>query len=331
MKDKAKSVLNFGVRFGLSGVLLYFVFSKIDIGQTIEVIKSADVRYIIYGFLAFVVINFLLFFRWTIFIKALNLTVNSFQVVRLFCLGLFGNSCLPSAMGGDIFKIVGLCKNSDQKPRVIASVLLDRLSGFSSIVIVAVFSFIFGIKYINNMFLAIPIALMALGSVMIIMILFNEPVYEFGCRMFNRFPKVKKSLMNLHYDIVLLKDNKLQGFFAIGLACAGQLIYAYSFYLVSKGLHQEIALIYFFVFVPMICVASSVPSIGGLGVREFGAVALFSLIGIDEGVAASLSLISGFLYVVILALLGGLFYVVTLSSGRVQHNPPDPTIARAEA
>jgi uncharacterized membrane protein YbhN (UPF0104 family) len=86
-------------------------------------------------------------------------------------------------------------------------------------------------------------------------------------------------------------------------------------------------LIYFLIFIPMVCVASTFPSIGGLGVREAGAVYLFARIGIDSGIAASLSLIN-FLFMVVIGLIGGVFYVTTVSSRRLQHNSqssdPDP-------
>ena len=319
MKNKLKNILNFIMRIGLSGALLFYIFSKIDVHKTKEILRAADFKYIFWAFLTFVSISFILLFRWKVFIKALDLNISGKDIVRYFFIGLFGNLFLPSAIGGDLIKIYGLCKKSTQKARVVASVLLDRLSGFTSIVLVAVTAFIFGYRYVQNASLLIPIAIMAVASFGIAAVLFNEKIYSFGCRIFNRIPKVKTSLMKLHYDIMLLSDRRLEGLKAIAMSCLSQVTFAFTFYFIARALHQDIGIIYFLIFVPLICIASSVPSIGGLGVREAGAAFLFAKIGVESGVAVSMSLIV-FLFMVILGLIGGAVYVFTISSGRLQYN-----------
>ena len=319
MVDKIKNIFSLVMRFAVSGGLLWFVFSKIDMEKTWEILKTADVGYIVLGGFVFLGTMFILLFRWFIFIKALGLEVRSIDVVRSFFIGLFGNLFLPSAMGGDILKIYGLCKNSQQKPKVFASTLLDRLSGFASIVIVAVGAFIFGYKIINDNTLLIPIAIMTAGSLAVVTVLFNEKIFSFVCQVFNGVPKIKKPLMDMHNDIRLMHDKHKEGWIAIGMSCLSQIILSVSFYIVAKGLHQDIDLLYFLIFSPLICIASAVPSIGGLGSREFVSASLFAKIGVDSGIAVSLTLIN-FLFVFIVGLLGGAIYVITLFAGRVQRH-----------
>ncbi|VAX37640.1 hypothetical protein MNBD_UNCLBAC01-1647 [hydrothermal vent metagenome] len=319
MKDKIKKNLSMFLRFGLSGGLLWFIFSKIDMAHTIDVLKSADLTYIIAAGGVFSCIIGLLLYRWFIFIKALDLVVPAKDVVKGYFIGLFGNLFLPSAIGGDFLKVYMLCKNSQQKPRVVASAILDRLSGFASIVIVAVCSFTFGYRFIEDTSLLIPIVLMGVGSVGIVTFLFNEKIFSFGSQLFNKIPKFKKSLMNMHYDIRLMHAHHKEGMMAVGLSCLSQVILASSYYLVAKGLHQEIDLIYFLIFVPIICVASSFPSIGGLGVREAGSAYLFAKIGVDSGIAVSLTLIN-FFFVFMVGLIGGAINVPTLFNRRIQHD-----------
>ncbi len=302
--------------------LLYYIFSKIDMEKTKAVLRSAEIIYIFYAFLTFIVINIIILVRWRIYIKALDIDASTLDITRYYLVGLFGNLFLPSAIGGDLIKIYGLCKGSNQKARVVASVLLDRLSGFASIVIVAVTSFVVGYKYIQNAFLLVPIAVMAFCSFGIAAVLFNEKIYSFGCRVFNGFPKIKNNLMKLHYDIMLLNDKRMEGVKAIGLSCLSQVTFAFTFYFTARALHQDISIIYFLIFIPLICVASSVPSIGGLGVREAGTAFLFAKVGVDSGISVSMSLIS-FLFMVVVGLIGGAVYVITLHSGRLQYSPSD--------
>jgi len=321
LNERVKNLLSFVLRFGLSFLLLWFLFTKIiDIESTIEVLKSADVTNLIWAGLVFLLIHGFLLTRWNILIKALDLSVTFINIFRFFFVGLFGNLFLPSAIGGDIIKIVGLCKYSDQKPRVVASVLIDRLSGFGGMVFLAITMFILGYNMIDDKTLMIPVISMGVACFFIIMILFNEKMYSFGCKIFAKFPKIQNKLMEIHYDLTLLKDKKKEGWKAIGISVISQATLCVSYYFTAKALHQDISFIYFLIFVPLICVASSFPSIGGLGVREAGAAYLFAKIGVDSGIAVSLSLIN-FAFMAMVGLLGGvIFYVTTFFVGRLQHN-----------
>jgi glycosyltransferase 2 family protein len=325
-----KNLLSLLFRIGLSGALLYYLFTKIDTTKTLEVLKSADLVYIFYGITLFMLIHGIVLWRWFIFIRAVDLTVSIKEVIRYFFIGLFGNLFLPSSIGGDVIKIIGLCKGSAQKSRVVASILLDRLSGFAGIVLVSTSVFFLGYKFVNDATLLIPIGIILIASLCVAAVLFNEKIYSICCIIFNIFPKVKKSLMDMHYDIALLKDNPNEGFKAIGLGCLSQIMFAVTWFFVAKALHQDISVIYFIIFVPLLCVVTMLPSIGGLGVREAGAAYLFVRVGMDSGVAVGLSLIT-FLFMIIMGLIGAVVYVFTLSSGRVQHNPSNSRIPQPKA
>jgi len=324
LTKNVKSLLSFLARIGLSGVLLWYVFSKIDTKSTVETLKSANLAYIFLAAFIFVIINCILLCRWFIFIKALNLSISFKSVVQHYFYGLFGNLFLPTAIGGDLIKVIGLCKDSSQKPKIVASVLIDRLSGFAAIAIVAVIAFIFGHKLIADNTLVIPIVLIAAGVLVIMAVLFNEKIYSFGCRMFNCFPRLKNGLMTMHYDIALLKGahKYKEGIKGIILACICQIIFAFSYYFTAKALHQDISAGPFLIFTPIICVVAAFPSIGGLGVREVGAAYLFAKIGIESGIAVSMSLIN-FLFMVMVGLVGGFIYVYSLSVGRIQRYSSD--------
>jgi len=310
LNEKTKNILSLILRFGLSGLLLSFLYTKIDIEKTVEIVKTAELSYIFYGFVIFAILHCFLIYRWRLYIRALNIEASILKIIRFFAIGLFGNLFLPSAIGGDVIKTVGLCTNSSQKPAVVASVLLDRLSGFAGMVIVSTIAFTFGFKYINDMSLSVSILGMAIASSTITFVLFNEKVYSFFCRVFSPFPKVKNGIMNMHYDAVLLKDKKSVMVKAVLLGAFGQICLAVVFFLIAKGLHQDISLMYFLIFVPLICLASCFPSIGGLGVREAGAAFLFSKIGVASGIAVSISLVN-FLFMVVMGIVGWLFFMIT--------------------
>jgi hypothetical protein len=323
MTDSVKNILNFLVRFALSGALLVYLFSRMDMDKTVEVVKSSDPLFIILAAGTFLILHFFILIRWVVFIRALNLDAPFITIMRYFFIGLFGNLFLPTAIGGDVIKILGLCKDSSQKPKVVASVLVDRLSGFAGMIVVATIAFGFGYQLIGDTSVLFSIAALTILSILVVLILFNERIYSFGCRAFTKFPRLKNGLMTMHYDIALLRGRMSAIYNAVGLSVLGQIILAFTFFLTAKALHQDIPMIYFLIFVPLICVAAAMPSIGGLGVREAGAAFFFAKVGVDAGIAVSISLIN-FLFMVMVGLIGGIVYVSTVSPGRVQHYSPAP-------
>lgn len=310
--EHTKKFLGNLFRFGLSFALLFYLYTLIDVKKTVEVLKAADPLDLLYALIAFVICMTILLVRWLIYVRGLGLEIPAGYVTRYFFIGLFGNLFLPSAIGGDVIKVLGLCRYTTQKPKVVASVLLDRLSGFAGMVIVAIISYLFAHRMIGDASLMISILVISGASGAFIVVLFNEKLYSFCCRVFERFPKIKKNLMNLHYDVVLLKGRSEVIAQAVALSCVGQLVLAFVFYFVAAALQQDVPLVYFFIFVPLICVASSMPSIGGLGVREAGTVYLLSKVGVESGVAMSISLIN-FAFMVLSGLVGGLVYLLTKS------------------
>ncbi|MFA5059176.1 MAG: lysylphosphatidylglycerol synthase transmembrane domain-containing protein [Candidatus Omnitrophota bacterium] len=312
MKQKLKDIFGLLVRVGLSAALLIYLFRKIDISATWEIFKTADLTYILCAGAVFAVINFVLLVRWMVLIRALDIKVSLTNIFRYFFIGLFGNLFLPSAIGGDVIKTIGLCVHCNEKAKVVASVLLDRLSGFAGMAVVAIVSFMIGQHLIDDRSLSLTIFAMAAVSVFVGTVLFNEKIYSFGCRIFSRLPKIQKNLMDLHYDIALLKDKRTALYKVVALSGFAQVLAAIVSFFLGKALHQDILLIYFIIFTPIICVITTLPSIGGLGVREAGAAYLLAKVGVSSGIAVSISLMT-FLFMVIVGLFGGIVYAATKS------------------
>jgi len=105
---------------------------------------------------------------------------------------LFFNLFLPTSTGGDIVKTFGLFRDTDQKAKVVATVVCDRLSGFIAIAIVATVAFFLNMKLINDDTVLISIIVLAALSGGLVLFLFNERLYSFCCLIFNKIPKIKE-------------------------------------------------------------------------------------------------------------------------------------------
>lgn len=330
MTEKFKEMLSLLGRIVLSAGLLWWIFSMVNWPDTINALKTADVTLLWWAFLMHLLIQSIVLVRWVIFMKALNFTAPVLQVCRYFFIGLFCNLFLPTSIGGDLVKAYGLARGAGQKPKVYASVVLDRLSGFAGLVLVAFFAYFFGRNVIDAPSVIVPIAVLTVMSLAIGGMLFNEKIYTFFCRIFLKIPRFHKALMDMHTDVLLMRGLKRTGFGCIFLSCLIQIMSAYMFYLIALALHQEVHFLHFIIFSPLVSAVSFLPSIGGLGVREFGWVYLLGKVGIGQGIAMSLSLIS-FFFIVVIGIFGGAMYVTSPSYRRIQPNAQDPATECADS
>ncbi len=325
MNKKIKKFLSAFLRIGLSGALLIFLFRKINIPKTLEILKEANFLYLFTGLILVFILYIFTLIRWNIIIQNLGIKVSFKSVTRCFFIGTFFNLFLPTSTGGDIVKTIDLFRETPEKTKVVASVLLDRLFGLITMISFAIVTFCIGYKLVYDQFLLISIVGVSLLTFLGVLFLFNERLYSFGCQIFNRFPKIKIKLMELHFAVVLIKEKPRALLSVILISCVVQFILASTFYLTAKGLHQDVSLLSCLIFVPLICLASAFPSIGGLGVREMGSVYLFAKVGVGAGAAASISLIN-FLFMTIIGLIGATIYVSSLSNRRVQRHSSDSEV-----
>ncbi len=337
MISRLKNIFSVLFPYFLSLALLAWLFHTIDYKLMWQAVKRSDMRYMSAAGIIFFLINFLILWRWRILMKAVGLKARRLPSMRWFFIGLFCNLAPISTVGSDVIKGLGLANETGHKPKVFASIVLDRLCGFAGIVILAVVAFVFGHGIIANKLVIIAIVTMSIVSGAIVVVLFSHRIFSFACKAFASWPNVKENLMRFHYDIVLLKGKQKQGWEAIIISIGAQVILAIEFYLSAKGMHlstqgmnQNIPLVYFIIFSPIVCVVTSLPSIGGAGFREIGWVSLLSLVGVSKEMALGLSLINS-AFGIIVGLLGGLFYVTTLSSGRIQYPQADGGLQRSSS
>jgi len=319
MNQRMKEMLSFLMRMTLSAGLLWWLFSRMQNKETlVRLIVSADLRYVVLALVPFGMIHYLLLLRWRVLMSALGLRVPWLNLMRFFFLGLFGNLFLPTAIGGDVIKTVGLCASAREKPKIVASVLLDRLSGYAAVVIVSSLALMAGYRLVSHPVIWLAVGAMAAGLTAIGCVLFHEGLYRFFCRVFHFFPKIRDAVMQMHFDIALLKGRKRALLTAVVIACLGQILLAVTFWALAKALHQEVLFFYFLIFTPLTCLASAFPSIGGLGFREWALDELLKSLGIASGIGVSIGLLD-FAFMVLIGVGGWIFFLMTRNQA-----VPDP-------
>src|SRR5262249_41187671 len=83
------------------------------------------------------VCNLVMFIRWYLLVRAHNLPVRLGTAIRLGSIGLFFNTLLPGAIGGDFVKAVALARSQERRTVAVATILFDRAVGLTGLFFLA--------------------------------------------------------------------------------------------------------------------------------------------------------------------------------------------------
>ncbi|MEA3342057.1 MAG: lysylphosphatidylglycerol synthase transmembrane domain-containing protein [Chloroflexota bacterium] len=101
------------LRVLVSAGALVFLFWRIGLGETLDVLRRADLRYLLAAFLLFVFSLGIRAYRWFVLLRGLDSTIPFGRLLRLYFVGQFFSSFLPSQFGGDVVRALELTQDTD--------------------------------------------------------------------------------------------------------------------------------------------------------------------------------------------------------------------------
>ena len=311
--------------FSIALLFLLFKTRNINLKELAADIRHADKTLLLLSFGVFFLMNILGLLRWEMLLRAAKLFIPLKRIIISFSGGIFFSLVLPSTIGGDLTRSIDLSLHTKKPHEVVATVLLDRLSGYAGLVILVLVSVFFGWGYVReNKFILISVTIITLLLAAVLLVLFNRPAYR-KINSVLQSPgagKIREAFRGLHREIHIFRDRKKVLAQNLLLSVLIQSIGPLTLYLICLSLGQKINFLYFLIFIPIIGAITLIPiSIGGLGVRENLTVYLFSYAGLSENVAAGMALLN-FSFILLCGIIGGLIYVFTVRHRRVQHYQP---------
>lgn len=309
MKLIARKLFSLFWRVGISMIACSFILKKIDLQVILNIITGLDWFNFIIAVSIYFISYILVFLRWKMLLNAQGVHLPVLLVLSHFSGGVFLNLFLPSTIGGDLARTLGLSTHTKSRSSIAASVFLDRLSAFVGLVLVSLVSIIFGHRIIGEPAVYWMVFSMVGIAGCMLLIIFNNGVYSW----FNRSVHKKGLIENihkLHAEIYFFRTHfpvlglNLLYSMAIHTGCA---LFSY-FILCSLG--AKINIIYTLVFGPVITLITVLPiSIGGLGVRDMSSIFFYAKAGVSKDIAVAMSMLN-FAMVIVFGFIGGITYVV---------------------
>ncbi len=314
------------LRISISLILLVLLFklNRIDIRDLANDIRGVNKLLLGAGFAVFFLGYLLGFLRWRMLLLGAGIQISLKKLISSFSGGIFFSIFLPSTIGGDVVRTADLAEHTRKAKEVIATVFLDRLSGYIGLVFVVLPAILLGRDLVRDKVVFSSVTVIVLLLVFILLVLFNSFIYSRITRFLTTpgAEKIKEMIKDMHREIHVFRHRRKIIIYNLLLSFLIQIIMPVSIYCIGLSLGVKINFIYFLIFLPIIGAITLLPiAIGGLGLRESLFVVYFAKAGVVKQLALAMSLLS-FSFIVIYGAIGGLVYVLTVHHRRVQRNQP---------
>ncbi len=294
--------------------LLAALFGAKGFGESVaEVARSADLRWLALGLAVAGVVQFLCLLRWRIFLGIAGVEIRFPEAAAAFFAGLFSNLFLPGGAGGDVVKIGLLAAGRHPVGRSAMSVLMDRLCGTVSMILLGStlmawqFDWLSQSPLVTGLIHSIAIYLGVLAFLILLSIFLTS------AHMVERLParwpgrKLLVGMAGVYFQCALQWRRTLSAvFLSIGMLA----LFFLSYYCSARAFGVEIPVGQFLALMPTVDIISGLPvSLGGFGVREGVFTFLLGhLAGVSGALAVSVSL-GGYLLNALWGLPGALFWL----------------------
>ena len=307
-----KARLAFLIKLAVSSLLLGVLFWRVDRAAFLRSLQTLPLPLLL-GCGGLYILGYIIsIIRWQRLLRAEGIHLSLWRLGLVYFQGAFFNLFLPTLIGGDIVRGYFIYKMTRGHDASVASILVDRLTGFAALILIAVTSLTFAYGTLNDPQVVFGILAIAACFIGVMVVLLNRwlttrvsgALAVFGLA---RFQAKVQGLVDALQRYRRHRRALAQAFLLSALL---QALIIVTYYLVGVGLNLGVPLLYFFLFVPLITAIAMLPvSVAGLGVREGGAVYFFGKLGVDAATALGMSLV-WFSLTLLVSSMGGLAFLI---------------------
>lgn len=289
----SRNVLTTLTRVVISGGLLALVFLLIDIRTALSLVAQADYSVLAFALIAFLCVRIVTAMRWFLLLRAYGIRIPYLSVLRITFISTAIGQFLPG--GADAASIYQVFREDRRLPEISVAVILDRIVGVGSMLILSTSAIFIAVEDGQIRILA---AVLTFLFVILIAVIAGVVTWGIGERILGIFPSLRKfrivrgtlRIIELLTRVPYLRAVLWRSTIA---SVVVQLFRISAFALIFASLGQNLHLVFFVAFIPLVFVILSLPlTIAGFGVRESSLAFLFSTVGVPAEVSVSAGLLA---------------------------------------
>jgi glycosyltransferase 2 family protein len=308
--SKAKPILIFLLKLGVSAGLIGYFLSRIHIERFLEILAAARFSYIAVALAVYLMAQGVSALRWATLARPLGIKTPFRDLIQYYLIGMFFNLFAPSTVGGDVTRVYYLVKDeeAEAKGRAVTtvhaamSVLMDRAIGMMVLVWLGAAGLLLFPGYAVPQTVRSTTFLLAAGLLLgaLLTPVLRRFLPEDGHQLAVKLRLALRSY-RMHWQALLA---------AAALSLAVHLVQAWMHTVMARALGLELPFSFSLIVYPLVGTFAAIPvSLNGLGLREGGYVFLLAVIGIgtEQSIAFGILL---FLIVALDSLIGGLLFLL---------------------
>ncbi len=253
--------------------LLVWLLSRLDLPELLKLASGVPIGVLLLSIALLTARVFAHTFRWRSLLRGQKIEVTYRELLGLQYGSFFASNFLPTTIGGDVIRLVGILGKTSNRVGGAASIVVDRAMG--------VFAMLF----------FLPLSLPILGGFLA----------TFGVAIGNiALPESLRSAIRRVWDATTLwLKSPASVIVALLASWVGILVFFLFIWMLAQGLGIEVSLAqvagvtavtYFLALIPF--------TINAYGLRELSIIALYSSLGASAEQAAALALLSRFLMLI---------------------------------
>ena len=308
------------VRITVAAGLTTYILWKSHPRGVLAAAVGADWRPMAVAVLLVLIDRSLMAYRWVLLLSVVDPSERPplAAVMRIFFVSTFVGTFLPAGIGGDAVRAYSIAKLNVRGGDAVASVLMDRILGVASILVMALVGLTLVRDLASNWSIVASLASAAAVCIVTLLLIFSRRTTAAASTLVARLPATLQHAGQRVLESIR-RYAAYHGRLANVLACsvAVQGLRIVQAYYLGRGLGIGASLSTYFAFIPLILLVMMLPvTFNGIGTGQAAFVWFFARAGVPAATAFALSVLFVALGIVG-NLPGGILYVL----GKVRLKP----------
>jgi len=247
----------------------------------------------------------LMTYKWGLLLRLRGLHLPLWRGVQMYCAAMIWGMFLPATVGADAIRAVSASRMGLPLSEVTASIIIERMLGFMSALVLALCSLtllsklgVLEARFAPLWWIALALLIGALGA---FSASFSHRTYQLiHERLLARFREsgVMARLRRFHETYRAYQEHKSGMTVFFGLSFAEQLLPILHSWLIAVGMGIDVGLLFIAGAVPLSLLIARIPiSIDGLGVYDGAFILLMALAGVSPAESVAIAMIGRILQI----------------------------------
>ena len=279
------------LRMAASAAMLGFLLSRLELSSVLPSRQLSTLLWVALGVVVSGTAIVLATVRWQRVLRALGHRAELPALLGHYLAGTFVSNFLPTTVGGDVLRVTRLSAADGDRPVAIASVMLERLTGFLVLPFLTLAALLGNPALLHLGMatrLSLTLSLGTLAALVVILVLATNS--RLGSRLAGNTSWLGFARA-AHLALDRLRRHPGDALPVLAAAFAYQLTVILGAWAGAHALGLDLGWSAMMAFVPVVAIAQVLPlSVNGLGLREGVLVLLLAPLGVATGQAVGLGL-----------------------------------------